>query len=104
MQRVIIDTNVVVSSLIQKSYPHRIIYDLLLEDKIIICISSQLMAEYYSVLERPKFAQFPNFAKKASVVLANIETKAIRYETSISIDMINDKDDNKLLELADECF
>ena len=103
MQKIIIDTNVIVSSLIQRSYPYRIIFDLFIEDKIHLCISPQLMAEYYAVLERPKFAQFQEFAAKARVVLANIEMKAIRYKPNIVLDLISDKDDNRILELADEC-
>jgi putative PIN family toxin of toxin-antitoxin system len=103
MQKVIIDTNVIVSSLIQISYPHRIIFDLFIEDKILLCISPQLITEYYEVLKRPKFTQFLEFAVKARVVLANIEMKAISYEPHIAIDLISDRDDNKILELADEC-
>ena len=88
MQKIIIDTNVIVSSLIQKSYPYHIIFDLLIEDKICLCISSPLMAEYYAVLERPKFAKFQGFTAKTRVVLANIEMKAIRYNPKITIDLV----------------
>ena len=103
MHKIIIDTNVIVSSLIQKSYPYHIIFDLFIEDKIFLCISPQLMAEYYAVLERPKFARFQEFAAKARVVLANIEMKAVRYKPRITLNLVSDKDDNKILELADEC-
>jgi len=103
MQKIIIDTNVIVSSLIQKSYPYRIIFDLFIEDKICLCISPALMAEYYAVLERPKFAQFQEFTAKAKIVLANIELKAMCYKPKITVDLVSDKDDNKILELADEC-
>jgi putative PIN family toxin of toxin-antitoxin system len=103
MQKIIIDTNVIVSSLIQKSYPHRIIYDLFIEDKIRLCISPFLLAEYSNVLERPKFAQFNEFAARAKTVLANIEIKAVSYQPRITLNIISDKDDNKILELADIC-
>jgi len=103
MQKVIIDTNVIVSSLIQKNYPYRIIFDLFIEDKICLCVSPLLLAEYYNVLERPKFAQFNEFTAKAKTVLANIEIKAENYEPHITLNLISDKDDNKILELADEC-
>ena len=102
MQKVIIDTNVIVSSLIQKSYPYHIIFDLFIEDKMLLCISPQLMAEYNAVLTRPKFAKFQEFVAKARFVLALIEKKAMRYTPQITIDLISDKDDNKILELADE--
>ena len=103
MQKIIIDTNVIVSSLIQKGFPYHIIFDLLIEDKIILCISPPLSAEYHSVLKRPKFRQYQEFVAKARLVLANIETKATLYYPSISLDLIQDKDDNKILELADQC-
>jgi len=103
MQKIIIDTNVIVSSLIQKSCPHHIIFDLLLEDKICLCVSQSLLEEYYEVLERPKFAQFHDFALKAKTVLSNIEIKSICYQSDINLDLISDKDDNKILELADVC-
>ena len=103
MHKVIIDTNVIVSSLIQRNYPYRIIFDLFIEDKICLCISPLLMAEYYNVLKRPKFAQFPEFTVRANAVLANIEIKAVNYQPRITLNLISDKDDNKILELADVC-
>ena len=103
MHKIILDTNVVVSALIQKSYPYRIIFELFLKDKINLCISSQLVAKYYTVLKRPRFAQYQEFTTKAGVVLANIEMKATRYKPEVTLYIISDKDDNKFLELADEC-
>jgi len=103
MQKIIIDTNVIVSSLIKRSYPYHIIFDLFIEDKILLCISPQLMTEYYTVLERPKFTRFQEFTVKSKAVLSNIEMKAKCYKPHIILELISDKDDNKILELADEC-
>jgi putative PIN family toxin of toxin-antitoxin system len=103
MQKIVVDTNVIVSSLIQRNYPYHIIFDLFIEDKISLCISPPLVAEYYAVLERPKFAQFQGFVAKARVILANIEIKAMFYNPKITLDLVSDKEDNKILELADEC-
>ena len=61
MQNIIIDTNVLVSALIQKNYPYHIMHDLF------------------------------------------IEHKSTRYSPRITLDLISDRDDNKILELADEC-
>jgi putative PIN family toxin of toxin-antitoxin system len=102
MQKIVIDTNVIVSSLIQKAYPYRIVHDLFIEDKIQLCISDDLMFEYYEVLARPKFSKFPDFVARAEILLAEIETKARRYQPKIKLDIISDKDDNMILELADE--
>lgn len=58
MQKIVIDTNVIVSSIIQRSYVYRIIHDLFVSNKFQFCISEQLLAEYYEVLSRPKFSKF----------------------------------------------
>ena len=103
MQKIIIDTNVIVSSLIQKSFPYRIVNELFIEDKIKVCVSELLMMEYYDVLRRPKFALYYDFCARAEALLADIETRATIYIPTISLDILSDKDDNKLLELADVC-
>ena len=61
MQKIVIDTNVIVSSLIQRGYPNLIIKDLFIEQKFQLCISDELLAEYYEVLARPKFSKFQDF-------------------------------------------
>ncbi len=103
MQKIVIDTNVIVSSLIQRSYPYRILYELFVDDEISVCVSEKLMSEYYEVLSRPKFARFPDFFARAERLLTDIDTKASKFQPSTSIDLIADKDDNMLLELAEEC-
>jgi putative PIN family toxin of toxin-antitoxin system len=104
MQKIVIDTNVIVSSLIQRSYPYKIIYELFVDDKFLLCVSEELMSEYYEVLSRPKFAKFPDFFGKAESLLADIETKAKKFVPTVKLDLISDKDDNMILELADECL
>lgn len=103
MQKVLIDTNVIVSSLIQKSFPYKIMTELFIEDIINLCISEALMKECHDVLQRPKFAAYYDFAAKAKSLLADIEAKAIEFTPLISPDLMSDKDENKILELADVC-
>ncbi|MBM3435764.1 MAG: putative toxin-antitoxin system toxin component, PIN family [Bacteroidetes bacterium] len=102
MQKIVIDTNVIVSALIQKSYPYLIINELYLEDRFELCISDELMTEYYDVLTRPKFAMYQDFFILAKALLAAIEIKGTKYLPAIKLDLVKDKDDNKILELADE--
>jgi uncharacterized protein len=102
MQRIVIDTNIIVSSLIQRGYSYRIINDLFIDQKIQMCVSGELLAEYFEVLARPRFSKFPDFFIRAESLLADIASKAIKYIPKIKIDLISDKDDNKILELADE--
>jgi uncharacterized protein len=104
MQKIVIDTNVVVSSIIQKSYPYRIVYELFVDDKFEWCISNQLMTEYYEVLSRPKFAKFQDFFHRAESLLADIERKSQKYDTTIKLEIISDINDNMILELADACL
>lgn len=103
MQKVIIDTNVLISALIQKSFPYQIIDELFIEQRIELCISENIFAEYLEVLSRPKFAKYPDFVSRAENLLAEIEAKSLSYKPKVRLDIIKDKDDNKFLELADEC-
>lgn len=103
MQKVVIDTNVIVSSLIQNSYPYLIVNELFIENKFQLCVSDQVMAEYYEVLSRPKFKKFQNFFVRAEALLADLETEAKKFYPTITVDLISDKDDNIFLELADAC-
>ena len=103
MQKIVIDTNVIVSGLIQRNYPNFIITELFFEDKFQLCISDELMAEYYEVLTRPKFAKFQDFFIRAEALLADIEGKAVKYNPTVKLELISDDDDNMILELADEC-
>ncbi|MDO9615821.1 MAG: putative toxin-antitoxin system toxin component, PIN family [Bacteroidota bacterium] len=102
MQKIIIDTNVLVSSLIQRNYPYFILYHYVLENLVEVCISDDLFKEYLDVLHRPKFSKYHDFSNNAESVLAQIEEKATMFYPTIRIDEIRDNADNRLLELAIE--
>jgi putative PIN family toxin of toxin-antitoxin system len=103
MQRLVIDTNVFVSALIQRNYPYLIINELFIEGKIELCISDALLEEYYAVFNRKKFAKYSDFLAKVEILIADIESKSVKFLPKKKLTIISDKDDNKLLELADEC-
>jgi putative PIN family toxin of toxin-antitoxin system len=67
-----------------------------------LCLRRAL-AEYYEVLSRPKFSRFADFFIRAEGLLADIDRRAVKYYPTTKIDIISDKDDNKILELAEEC-
>ena len=102
MQKVIIDTNVLVSAFIQQSYPNFIVYYCVLENLVEVCTSNELFEEYLDVLNRPKFSKYPDFLNKAEFVLAQIESKATIFFPKEKFEIIADKNDNRLLELASE--
>lgn len=102
MQRVVIDTNVLVSSLIQRSYPYYIISELFINGKIELCISDPVMQEYHDVLNRKRFSKYPDFLYKAETLLADIEIKSSLFFPKNKLKVMDDADDNKFLELAAE--
>lgn len=103
MQKIVVDTNVLVSALIQRSYPFHIINEIFFDNLIQLCISDKVLEEYYEVLYRDKFFKYRDFVSKAEQLLTDIEEKSTKYQPKIKLQLIKDKDDNKFLELADEC-
>ncbi|MFN8368122.1 MAG: putative toxin-antitoxin system toxin component, PIN family [Candidatus Kapaibacterium sp.] len=101
MHKVILDTNVVISALIQYGAPYKIINEFVLENKIHLCISKDLVAEYINVISRPKFSRYTDFFHLAELLIADIQSRATLYVPTLQLDIISDKDDNKILELAD---
>lgn len=104
MLKIVIDTNVLVSALIQRSYPYLIIQTVFESNHLQICVSQQLLDEYYAVLSRPKFSRFVDFYFNAKLLLVDIEKSALIYEPILKLNLISDKDDNMIIELADECL
>lgn len=102
MQKIIIDTNVLVSALIQRNYPNFILYNYVLENLVELCISDELLEEYLDVLNRPKFSRYPDFVNKAEFLLAQIDSKSTKFYPTQRFDIIGDYSDNRLLELAVE--
>lgn len=100
MQKIIIDTNVLVSSLIQKSFPH-LILNLVIDRKVEVCLSNELLEEYYAVLRREKFSRYQDFYKNAEQLMVNLQQSCIYFKPSNKLEVISDKDDNKLMELAE---
>lgn len=101
--RLILDTNVIVSALIQRNYSYFIVDRILADSSLQLCISEQLFAEYFDVLTREKFSKFADFHARARTLLADIENRALKFNPSSSINIIRDNADNRLLELAETC-
>ncbi len=100
MQKVILDTNVIVSALISNAAPTYILYELALPQKFETCLSEAIFEEYIAVLARDKFSRFVNFKTKADIVLTKLREIATFYETDRVITILSDASDNKFLELA----
>lgn len=104
MQKVIIDTNVFVSSLIQNNYPFLVVDYIFKErNSIELCISEQLQNEYSEVLNRIKFFRYEDYDLKSKILISNINDFGSKYLSSIKLNIIQDESDNKFLELAETC-
>ncbi len=67
MQKIILDTNVIVSALISTSFPSKILHEIVFARKVTHHISNRIIQEYVEVLSRDKFDKFPNFRRNAEV-------------------------------------
>ncbi len=97
--KVVIDTNVFISSFLnQKGNPKKII-DLWKKEEIIICINKEILQEYMEVLARLGLSSEPEFEE-----LVNLFKKKVNmlfFPNTLSLDGIcDDPDDNKFLECA----
>jgi hypothetical protein len=101
MQSIVLDTNVVVSALIiRDSLPARILDELVLNRKVELLVSDEILAEYLEVLSREKFARFSEFKVRAEILLSHIQEIANKHSPNIRLELIADMDDNRFLELA----
>ncbi len=99
--RVILDTNVFISSLLgNKNYPYKIVHEFILTQRVQLCLSPQLLTEYRNVSQREKFSVVSNFASKASALIEELTAISHVEKPEIRIDFIKDEADNRLLELA----
>lgn len=104
MLKLIIDTNVFVSSLIQYNYPFLVVDNIFKERKIFkLCISDALLNEYNDVLNRVKFFKYADYEIKSKILLSDIKKFGIKYSPLIKINIIKDDADNRFLELAETC-
>jgi len=96
-KKVILDTNLWISFLITKNLSE--IDELILDRKIKLLFSNELLEEFLTVAKRPKFTKyFTNEDLKEILRLFDYYGKLIKVKTKISES--RDKNDNFLLSLA----
>lgn len=101
MDRVVVDTNVLVSALIGKGNPQRVL-EIIFSGRVSLFLSASILAEYVAVLQRPKFTQYQGFVSNASLALQSLQSIAQFAEPKIALHACPDPDDDKFLELAVE--
>jgi uncharacterized protein len=97
-QRLVLDANVIVSSVLSAQGKARQAFDLAISTGIVL-MSDDTFAELSEVLLRPKFDRYSNRAKRETFLdelLGLVEF----VEITVQIDECRDPKDNKYLELA----
>ena len=100
MHKIIVDTNILISSIIGKGYSRKIIRELVLLEAVEILLTEEILNEYNTVVRRKKFQKYENFISNAEFIISTIEEFGRIYQPDISLDVIKDENDNKFLELA----
>lgn len=96
-QKVIIDTNLWISFLISKTFDK--LDDLLLNNKVRLIFSSELLEEFIEVVNRPKFKKY--FSKEDVEDLLNSIHKYADFVTVLSnVKLCRDEKDDFLLSLS----
>jgi len=100
MIKIVIDTNIIVSSLISSGLPSIIVNDFVLDEKVTLLLSQLVLDEYIEVLNLEKLKKYPVFKRNADLILAKLPEISIFYEPDIVLNVISNMADNKFLELA----
>lgn len=99
MIRVVIDTNVVVSSNLVSAGPSAAILDLAASKRILMCVSSAVLAEYEEVLNRPRL-KLSSARIQAALDIIRSASELIQPTRTIT-EIKKDDADNRFLECAD---
>ncbi|HCS48494.1 MAG: putative toxin-antitoxin system toxin component, PIN family [Candidatus Aminicenantes bacterium RBG_19FT_COMBO_58_17] len=96
--RVVLDTNVIISALLFRGLPSRLI-PLWQKGKMTLLVSSQVLKEYLRVLAYPRFELAAQEIKSIIEVELLPFVEAVRVESKIRV-IAKDPSDDKFLELA----
>ena len=94
---VVLDTNIIVSTLLQPLGPPAQVFLLALGNTVQMCVSGSTFAEYEDVIRRPRFRRTE---ETVASMLETIRTKAHWVRPSVTIRACSDPDDDIFLECA----
>ena len=97
MIRAVLDTNIIVSALLQPLGPSAHLLLLSLNGSIQICLSGSIYTEYEEVISRPRFQRSPEAVVRA---LDAIRKAALWVRPTETMQACSDPDDNMFLECA----
>ena len=100
MQKIVLDTNILVSALWTPVGNASAIINLILTDKIVPCFDQRILNEYRVVLSRPRLA-FP--AGQVDELLAEITDRGLSVIAPLSTVTMPDESDRKFYDVAIFC-
>jgi len=98
--KLVLDTSIVISAHLKPQGMERRALDFALSSHSLFFVTSEILAEYSSVLARVKFHFDPN---DIAISLGLIRTKATFVSPFRRIHVSPDENDNRFLECADQC-
>lgn len=100
MIRVILDTNIIVSALLNpQGAPAQVLLFVLLEPEAQLCLTGAIYAEYEEVLRRPKLQRSD---RERDTALRAIRERAVWVKAGARVHACSDPDDDIFLECAQE--
>lgn len=93
--KIVLDTNVFLVCISKRSKVHWI-FQALINQKFILCVTTDILAEYAEVIEREMSVDASNFALSTLENLPNIE----RINTWFRFNLLADPDDDKFVDCA----
>jgi len=99
MMRIVLDTNVLVSGMINPNGPTGRIVDLIREGRVERVVDDRILAEYADVLNRPKFKPYFH-ASDVRDILLFLEQNAHYVVSTMQVTEMPDPDDTPFLEVA----
>ena len=97
MIRVVIDTNILVSALLQPEGLPSAVLLLAFSGQVRLCVSDAIFAEFDEVIRRPHFKRSPDVIEGA---LQSIRKLGLWVQPKIRVEACLDSDDNIFLECA----
>ncbi len=96
MLKIVLDTNILLVSISSKSKYHWI-FQALINHKIQLCISNEILNKYEEVIKRHWNSKVAKFVVRTLLELANVQKCDIYYNFNL---ITSDPDDNKFVDCA----
>lgn len=95
MERIVLDTNILLVSVSQKS-KHHIVFKSLLDSKYVLCVTTDILNEYAEIIKNHMGSQASEAVLDTLLALPNIEL----VNTYFRFQILSDEDDDKFVDCA----